>query len=337
MPVGLDDLIGGRVVESARCDFKKTWSSPIRDSVVRTVCAFANDLKGLNGGYIVIGIDEHQGKPVLPPHGLEDLDLERIQKEIRGGCRRIEPEYQPVMSPEIFQNRSILVVWAPHGDVRPYQAPEDKKGKRNYYVQLGAETVAARGEVLNELMRLTAKVPFEDRQRADIPLTAISAEIVGQFLEDIHSEHARYAVEDLPGVLRDLRLTAKTNGTEAPRNIALIFFSLNPERYFPGACVELAQFRDDAGGDLIESRIFKGPMQRQIRETLDFLQSLFGEVTRKVPGQAEAERYRIWWNWQSCTRDPRNTKRPTIFSRLSRTTFRTTQRRCMSTPRPRCA
>jgi len=66
LPVGLDDLIGGRVVESARCDFKKTWSSPIRDSVVRTVCAFANDLKGLNGGYIVIGIDEHQGKPGLP-------------------------------------------------------------------------------------------------------------------------------------------------------------------------------------------------------------------------------------------------------------------------------
>src|SRR5208283_3940988 len=100
LPIFIDDLIHAKSVESARREFKKTWNPPIRDAVIRTICAFANDFQNLSGGYIILGIEEQGGAPVLPPHGLVRLDLDQIQREIRGQCNRIDPQYQPVVSPE---------------------------------------------------------------------------------------------------------------------------------------------------------------------------------------------------------------------------------------------
>ncbi|MDZ7406393.1 MAG: ATP-binding protein [candidate division KSB1 bacterium] len=124
LPINLDDLIHARSVESARREFKKSWSDQTLEQTIRTICAFASDFFNLNGGYIIIGVEEKDALPVLPPAGLEGQNLDEIQKQIRGNCKRIDPEYQPVISPEVYQGKQILVIWAPGGDVRPYQAPQ---------------------------------------------------------------------------------------------------------------------------------------------------------------------------------------------------------------------
>lgn len=44
------------------------------DPIIRTVCAFANDIENLGGGYVVIGQDcDANGQPVFPPVGLLDI------------------------------------------------------------------------------------------------------------------------------------------------------------------------------------------------------------------------------------------------------------------------
>ncbi len=91
LPINLDDLIHARSVESVRREFKKSWSEQTLEQVVRTICAFANDFLNLNGGYLVIGLEERNGLPVLPPHGLEEANLDEIQKEIQGQCKRLNP------------------------------------------------------------------------------------------------------------------------------------------------------------------------------------------------------------------------------------------------------
>lgn len=76
LPVNLEDLILGRTVESHRLEFKSGWDDFIKDDVVHTVCAFANDMLNLNGGYVILGIEEVNGRPVLPPRG---LDLDKVE------------------------------------------------------------------------------------------------------------------------------------------------------------------------------------------------------------------------------------------------------------------
>lgn len=64
LPINIDDVLHGQIVEWERLEFKQGWNP---EAVLHTMCAFANDFHNLGGGYILIGVAENQGQPVLPP------------------------------------------------------------------------------------------------------------------------------------------------------------------------------------------------------------------------------------------------------------------------------
>ena len=75
LPVNVEDLLACRGVESQRVEFKAGWDPKTTGpQVLRTICAFANNLQNLNGGYVVIGVAEQDGRaegfhfnPAPPP------------------------------------------------------------------------------------------------------------------------------------------------------------------------------------------------------------------------------------------------------------------------------
>ncbi len=291
LPVGLDDLIHARSVEDNRREFKAAWNPATQASVVRTVCAFANDLLNLNGGYVILGVEtDDRGNPVLPPRGLEAANLDRIQREILGRCNRINPFYHPILFPALYEDRSILVIWAPGGDNRPYEAPKTAAGSdRAYYVREGSETVEARGALRSQLFEQAAKIPFDDRINRAVGVDDVSERLVKRFLADIGSEIGR-TIPFSRGVYSRMQLTSRLNAHEAPRNVALLFFTDDPHQVFPGAQIDVVQFADDAGGDLIEEQTIQGPLHHQVREALSYLESLGSTIIEKVSGRAEADR-----------------------------------------------
>jgi len=126
-------------------------------------------------------------------------------------------------------------------------------------------------------------------------VSVISSSLVRQFLADVRSDHVAPGVDVATDILiRSLKLTSPVNGGESPRNVAILFFADDPQTYFPAARIEVVQFGDDAGGDLIEERVFRGPLPQQVRHSLDYLNGLSANVIRKVPGQAEAERFVLY-------------------------------------------
>lgn len=292
-PINIDNLIHARSVEDNRREFKATWNDAVKESVVRSVCAFANDLHNLNGGYIILGIDtDERGLPILPPCGLGHLDLDQIQCEIRGQCNRIDPMYQPLVFPETHCDKTILIIWAPGGDNRPYQAPKRARGgEREYYVRQGSSTVEARGEIRTQLIAQTARIPFDDRRNLRATVDAISPTLVRRFLSQVQSDlippEANIADSDL---YRRMRIVVQINDHFAPRNAALLFFSETPERFFLGAQIEIVQFADHAGGDLIAERTIAGPLNDQVSHTLAHLNSLTEVILKKQPRRAEVER-----------------------------------------------
>jgi ATP-dependent DNA helicase RecG len=293
LPINLDDLIYAHAVESARREFKKTWSEPTLEQTIHSICAFANDFHNLNGGYIIIGIEEQNGLPILPPIGLESHNIDDIQKQIVGNCKRIEPEYLPILSPEIYQDKQILVIWVPASNLRPHHAPiKLHKGKqeRAYYVRVGCQTIEAKENILTELMQMTAKVPFDDRRNLTASIDVISPALVRNFLAEIKSDLvAPHLNIDDVDLYRKLRILFKINGQEVPKNVALLFFTHNPEDFFPGARIEVVQFGDASGGDLIEEQIFQGPIHTQIWQVLNYLNALSSTMIRKIPNQAETQ------------------------------------------------
>jgi ATP-dependent DNA helicase RecG len=298
LPINVEDLLRARGVETQRLEFKGTWDDHIAEDVLHTICAFANDVHNVNGGYIIVGVDEDRGRAVLPPRGLDPAQLDQIQRQIRVHCKTLDPEYQPVLSPELVDGRYVLVIWAPGSEIRPHQTlvslakkeqkPPEARGKA-YYVRLGSATVKAEGSMLIELIGMAAKVPFDDRQARQFTLNDIRATLVREFLHDVRSSLLKEA--DDAEVYRRMRITSRVNGHEVPRNVALLLFSDDPERLCPGARIEVAHYTDDARGNVIEEQVFRGPLLRQLRDCLHHLHSL---STRHIRKQASAPETTGW-------------------------------------------
>lgn len=289
LTLNLQDLLHFRGVESPRVEFKASWDPKTAGvQMIRTICAFANDFQNLNGGYIILGVAQEDGAAVLPPKGLSAAEVEEAQQWIRGRCNTIDPVYQPVLSPEVVDGRNILVIWAPGSQIRPHQAPEsDEKGSpRWYYIRLGSDTVQSdrQPELKTQLMQLTARVPFDDRRALQANVLDIRETKVREFLHDIGS--GLLEEPDTRVLYRHLRIAEPVNGHDAPRNIGLLFFSQNPEQWFPGARIEVVQFAGDAAGNVIEEKTFSNqPIQEQLRECLAYLENLSGRQIQKMPNR----------------------------------------------------
>ena len=291
LPISLRSLIHAQSVEDNRREFKAEWNKYTSSSVVRAVCAFANDLLNLNGGYVIIGVDaDETGRPILPPRGIGDADLDRIQKEIRGQCNRIDPHYQPVLFPDVYEGKNLLVVWAPGGDSRPYQAPDRQGGGRSYFVRQGSETVKAEGALRTQLFDQAARIPFDDRRSLSEGMDAISERLVREFLHDVGSDIVQRGDFDAQHVYSNMRIVSPINEHQVPRNFALLFFVEDPDEIFPGARIEVVQFADDAGGNTLEERAIRGPLHHQIRQALSYLASLGDALYEKNTGRADVDR-----------------------------------------------
>src|SRR5580658_9949846 len=96
LPINIDDVLHGQTVEWERLEFKQGWNP---EAVLHTMCAFANDFHNRGGGYIVVGVAENQGQPILPPAGLPANKLDAMQKEILAIGHRMQPYYHPVIAP----------------------------------------------------------------------------------------------------------------------------------------------------------------------------------------------------------------------------------------------
>lgn len=294
LSINLNDLLHNRGVEAERVEFKAAWNpDTVGAQVVKTTCAYANDLHNINGGYLVIGVAEREGRAVLPPVGLSSEVLEAAQKWIRGHCNQIDPPCQPIFSPEIFCDRLILVIWMPASDFRPHRAPTGRKGQMpRYWVRTGSETVDAetRGNLITALLEQTARVPWDDRAGpSDAKLEDLRESKVREYLRDVGSELG----EELdPGELyRRLRIVRRQNGHDIPKNIALLFFSPDPTSWFPGAKIEVVQFADGEAGSLQEKHFFSGPLPDQVRGCLNHLENLSAHHLQK---QDTVSQVRSW-------------------------------------------
>lgn len=292
LPIHIPDLFTGTVVEWERLEFKEGWNP---EPVLHTLCAFANDLHNWGGGYLLIGVAEQDGRPVLPPAGLSPNQLNRIQKEILSIANRMTPAYHPVVEPYVLDGRHVLVLWAPGGQNRPYKAPVSlakEEKARAYYVRFGSSTIRATGPLETELLQLAANVPFDDRVRPDAEVADLSLGLIQAHLQQVKSE-----LFEASGSMDFARLCAAMQIVDGPpenlrpRNVGLLFFTDDPRRFIPEVQIEVVHFPEGKAGEIREKR-FTGPLGRQLREALAYLEGTFiEERVIKRADRAQADRF----------------------------------------------
>ncbi len=293
LPVNIEKLINGKTVEWERLEFKKGWNPKV---VMHTMCAFANDINDWDGGYIIIGIDEDNGRPVLPPQGLEAEQIDSIQKDVIELCNQhMQPNYRPIIEPEVYQDRQILILWCPAGDMRPYKVPKNlgkEKNNKLSYIRSGANTIEAKGENLRQLQELTARTPFDDRINQEATMDDLDLGLMREYLQEIKSrlfdESHNMPFKDL---CRQMHIVKGGSESLRPVNVGFMFFNKNPEHFFPYAHIEMVVHKDDSGRNFIE-KVFKGPLNRQLTDALEYISNnIIVEEVVKSSQKAEADRF----------------------------------------------
>jgi len=249
LPINLKDLLHQRKVEGERIEYKTGWNP---DPIMRTLCAFANDFENLGGGYMVIGQDcDETGMPVFPPKGLPDNQLDRIQRELLGFCNQIQPSYFPMLSVERFEDRNLIILWAPGGQNRPYKVPRSvtaRKKDYRYYIRRYSSTVEARADDEQELISLTARVPFDDRFNQTAGTNDLSLRLMEEFLREVGSDLANESRELSAEALgRQMNVVSGPTEAALPKNVGLLFFNDHPEQFFPATQIDVVWFPEGPG------------------------------------------------------------------------------------------
>lgn len=293
LPINLDDLLGARTVESDRIEFKEGWNP---DAIYRTICAFANDFDNGGGGYVVVGVVEEEGRAKRPVKGLSTETLARIQREMIGFNNLIRPVYHPDLYIEDVDNQTIIVIRVLGSASRPHEVPEQITAKQksyHYYIRQYANSIKVdRGELKQELLTLTNQVPFDDRPNQRATTADISLLWIREYLRVSGSRLiVQSSTADAADLLHQLALLAGPPEHQFPRNVALMLFCEYPENFFPYTYIELVHFRHTPGDRQFNEAQFKGPVQYQIRQFLDYIKgNILTEKVIKLADRAEAQR-----------------------------------------------
>jgi ATP-dependent DNA helicase RecG len=295
IPINIEKLLGGNTVENNRIELKGGWNP---DSIYRTICAFANDFEDNGSGYIIVGVDEDNGRPVRPVRGVPIETIDRIEKEMVGFNNLFEPFYMPRVSIEDIDGKKVIVIWVLAGDRRPYKIPEHVTAKHKtpkYFIRYNSSTIEAKGENEIELFELANRVPFDDRGNLTAKISDVSMLLIREFLNQVQSKLLDDIEDAKPhDVLEQMGLLDGPIESERVKNVALMMFSYHPEKFFPGTQIDIVIYprgKDDDPDNFIEIDPIKGPVNIIIQKALDFLRTMvIQQRVQKVPTQAEAIR-----------------------------------------------
>lgn len=291
MPININDLIDCRVVESNRVEFISGWNPT---PIIHSICAFANDIDNVGGGYIVVGVEENDGTPVLPVKGIPQERVDGILKELIGLCHMIEPLYYPVVEPVFFQGKYIIVIWVSGGHGRPYKAAKDvhsDKSTKLYYIRKFSSTIVASPEEEKELFYISTDIPFDDRPNLAADVSDLDIGLMRSHLKKIGSSLYEHSLSmDALDIAKNMQLVAGPPEAVKPLNVGLLMFSERPEKYFRYARIEVVAIPDPTGTNMTE-KVFTGPIQRQLSDALAFIKNYtLKEVVIKSADRAEATR-----------------------------------------------
>lgn len=291
IPINITDLVNRRVVESTRIEFKEGFNP---NPIIHTICAFANDIDNLGGGYLVIGVEERDGCPVLPPKGIPQGEVDGILKRLVGLCHHIEPLYNPIVEPVMYGDAHLIVIWVPGGHGRPYKASRDvlaRVSEKRYYIRRFSSTIVASPDEERELFYISSDIPFDDRPNLLAQVDDLDLGLMREHLRTTGS--SLFALSETMGkreVARDMQLVSGPVEDERPLNVGILMFCARPERFFRYARIEVASIPDPTGTNMVE-KTFTGPIQRQLVDALAYIRNFcISEAVVKLPDRAEATR-----------------------------------------------
>ncbi len=165
--------------------------------------------------------------------------------------------------------------------------------ERIYYIRKMSSTVIPSEDEVRDLFSLSNKIPFDDRINHAAELTDLNITLMQSYLKEIGSSlYDDSKTMDFMDLCKSMNIVSSLPEYTKPKNVGLMFFSFEPDKFFPYAQIDVVEFPDDLGGNRIIEKIFRGPLHIQLREALLYIKnSIIQEKIVKLPDVAEANRF----------------------------------------------
>lgn len=191
---------------------------------------------------------------------------------------------------------SIIVIWCPGGETRPYSSPktmEKNNKERIHYIRKSSNSVEPTDDEEKDLFNLANRVPFDDRVNHKAEISDLNITLIQNYLKEVKSSlYEKSKTGDFVEVCQDMNIVSTLPEYIKPKNVGLMFFSMEPDKFFPYTQIDVVQFPSGLGGNDIIEKTFNGPIHQQLRDALQYIKNVI--ITEKVvkhPDRAEADRF----------------------------------------------
>ena len=163
---------------------------------------------------------------------------------------------------------------------------ERNNKERIHYIRKASNTVTPSDDEEKDLFNLANRVPFDDRVNHQAEITDLNITLIQNYLREIGSSlYEKSITGDFTELCSDMNIISILPEYVKPKNVGLMFFCAQPDKFFPFTQIDVVQFPDGLGGDNIIENTFKGPIHHQLREALQFINNSI--VSKKIVKSAD--------------------------------------------------
>jgi ATP-dependent DNA helicase RecG len=143
-----------------------------------------------------------------------------------------------------------------------------------------------------ELFQIAGNIPFDDRTNNFAIVSDLRVNLIRDFLYEVKSNlYENIFDSPIEEIGRQMNIVEGAKENIKPKNIGLLMFNENPEKFFPMSQIEIIHFENRDYTSDFKEKIFKGPIHHQIKEVLSYISNyILEERIIKIDTKAESKR-----------------------------------------------
>jgi predicted HTH transcriptional regulator len=292
--IALQYLEGGKI-ESDCLEYKKSHLQ--RDSILKTMCAFSNNLMNRDLCMILIGVEEHKepdlkGTPVRPICGYDESQIETIENSLKSLLGFIKPKISYSLTHAEIDGRSFVIFAFLNNNNGPFEVLEKAENdksvnlRRGRYVRIERDSRLATIREEFELLKKFSNYHFTEEYSNVGTLDDLDVDYLHEFLR---STSTRNNTSSLSKKEISQHMGLLDENTGMVKNYALLMFSHNPEKFIPYAYIELIH-KSSSGESVMSSKEYRGPIWKQLRNCMDDINNNYlRSLTLRVKDDLKSE------------------------------------------------
>lgn len=281
------------------------------DKILKTICAFANNYMNRPHRYLFLGIKEEDSSnskaiPTRPILGFDKGEIEIVENNIKALTPYINPNPKFDMTSAEIDGRSFVVLGFSDNYGGPFsvneRAEKNKKIslKHGRYIRVESETRLPTFQEEFQLLKKFSNYHFTEAVSDTGTINDLDMSLIKDYLRNTSEKTNTFKASNI-SICEKLGLLDEADPSKTKlKNFALLMFSDNPEKFIPGAYVSIIR-KTDGGESLMEEKIFKGPIYKQEKDVMSFLDAMIlSSYTLRPDDKSE---HKILWNYPRATLD----------------------------------